>query len=738
MNKNNFKSIISSINSEISKLDNIKTETLDKYIKNLKKKISELEETGEKLIIDNDILKIGIVGQVKAGKSTFLNSLIFDGEDVLPKASTPMTAGLTILKYSDKNFFEVEYYNSKEWEVFKDGATQYDNRVYQEKCDNPELSESEILLKIKSESGNEEMVAFKELVSSCSNVALQNIKTNSKIESKEFSNIKDLQDILENYVGSTGKFTSVVKSLTIYLNDKRLKGVQIVDTPGVNDPIISREQKTKSFLKECHGVFFLSWSARFFDNTDASFLVDRIGNEGIGTVVLLASKFDSVLQDAGMKFHDDLLNAIEDCQRKLEQQYRINISTANFDGDDPVLDFSSGIGYSIWKKEKYKRNAIEKNVVAQMQRFYPSFFSNEEEIKEMFKNLSQIDTIQEQYLYGVFIKNKEKILNDKITNYFSSANKDIVSLIDTNINRIQEESKILDSESIESLRKKKVNSQKILDEIIDTINRISNNLHVELNKNLKETLNKFYIKATVKKEYKSFYGTRKSTFLGREKTFSVSVEVPNVGKMIDEAVAELRRFLNTAVPDWERKGTLINEKISNKVREMLDKSKMNDVEGNLDTGIMMNILDDVISSMKNASVIRVDDILSEFESNLSLNLIGVDRISLHYDYKISEGEAQSYVRGQSIKAFEKAQSIISSEISAIRNEIEKLLGSSSNDIIEAYSQNRNELKKLLKEGIEKNISNLEKDLKEKEKSLEMYKKSISIFRTIKEKCNETK
>lgn len=736
MNKDNFKSIISGINSEITKLDDIKTETLDKYIKELKKKISELEENGEKLIRDNNILKIGVVGQVKAGKSTFLNSLIFDGEDVLPKASTPMTAGLTILKYGDKNFFEVEYYNSKEWEVFKDGATLYDNLFFDYKSNNPELSESEILVSIRND--NEEIVAFKELVSSCSNIALQNIKADSKIESREFSNIKELQNILEDYVGSTGKFTSVVKSLTIYLNDDRLKDIQIVDTPGVNDPIISREQKTKSFLKECHGVFFLSWAARFFDDTDASFLANRIGSEGIGTVVLLASKFDSVLQDAGMKFHDELQNAIEDCQRKLEQQYKSNISSANFDGDDPILDFSSGVGYSIWKKENDKRNSIEKNVVAQMQRFYPSFFSNEEEIKETFKHLSQIDTIQEQYLYGVFINNKEKILKDKITNYFSNANKDVVSLIDKNINRVEEDLKILDSESIESLRRKKVNFQKILDEIIDTVNRISSNLRVELNMNLKETINKFYIKATVKKECKSFYGTRRSTFWGRERTFSVNAEVPNVGKMIDEAVAELRRFLNTAVPDWERKGSLINEKISNKVREMLDKSKVNDVEGNLDTGIMMNILDDVVSSMKNASVIRVDDIIANFESNLSLALIGVDRISLHYDIKISEGEAQSYVRGQSIKAFEKAQSIISSEISAIRNKIEELLGSSSNDIIEAYSQNRNDLKRLLKEGIEKNISNLEKDLEEKEKSLELYKKSIGIFRSIKEKINENK
>ena len=43
------------------------------------------------------LLRIGIVGSVKAGKSTFLNSLLFDGQEVLPRAATPMTASLTCL-----------------------------------------------------------------------------------------------------------------------------------------------------------------------------------------------------------------------------------------------------------------------------------------------------------------------------------------------------------------------------------------------------------------------------------------------------------------------------------------------------------------------------------------------------------------------------------------------------------------------------------------------------------------
>ena len=48
-------------------------------------------------------LNIGIIGRVKAGKSTFLNSLLFNGEPVLPMAATPKTAALTKIEYDDED-----------------------------------------------------------------------------------------------------------------------------------------------------------------------------------------------------------------------------------------------------------------------------------------------------------------------------------------------------------------------------------------------------------------------------------------------------------------------------------------------------------------------------------------------------------------------------------------------------------------------------------------------------------
>jgi len=46
---------------------------------------------------------VSVIGVVKAGKSSFLNCLLFEGKNLLPKAITPMTATLTIMEFGKEN-----------------------------------------------------------------------------------------------------------------------------------------------------------------------------------------------------------------------------------------------------------------------------------------------------------------------------------------------------------------------------------------------------------------------------------------------------------------------------------------------------------------------------------------------------------------------------------------------------------------------------------------------------------
>ncbi len=95
----------------------------------------ELEKTLKEMQDTNRDLKVGIIGHVKAGKSSLLNALIFEGVEVLPKAATPMTASLTILKYANTLSAEVEFYSPKDIAELKNEHERYVrefNRIVEE------------------------------------------------------------------------------------------------------------------------------------------------------------------------------------------------------------------------------------------------------------------------------------------------------------------------------------------------------------------------------------------------------------------------------------------------------------------------------------------------------------------------------------------------------------------------------------------------------------------------------
>ena len=122
LNAENYDKALANVEGELSQLTQSPNENIQETFKKIKTDFDEFRNGADKLLKDNKVLKIGVVGQVKAGKSSFLNSLFFDGENVLPRASTPMTAGLTVLEYGEQNEFSVDYYNEREWNTFEGQA----------------------------------------------------------------------------------------------------------------------------------------------------------------------------------------------------------------------------------------------------------------------------------------------------------------------------------------------------------------------------------------------------------------------------------------------------------------------------------------------------------------------------------------------------------------------------------------------------------------------------------------
>lgn len=216
--------------------------------------------------LEHDTLTIGVIGQMKCGKSTFLNSFVFE-DAVLPAATTPMTAALSVITYGAEKKLVAEFYTKDEWEEQRMQAS----RSLSDVEGNP-IEES----KVK---------AAKELMEKASKLGGDVSRYLGKTKEDSFDNLIE-------YVGAEGKFISITKAVTIYYPKEYLKGVEIVDTPGFNDPIVSREERTKSFLKKADVVLMMLYAGRPFDATDHNILFQNVRQCGIGKVIIGINKYD--------------------------------------------------------------------------------------------------------------------------------------------------------------------------------------------------------------------------------------------------------------------------------------------------------------------------------------------------------------------------------------------------------------------------------------------------------------
>ena len=289
---------------------------------------------------ENRLLRIGIIGQIKRGKSSFLNSLFFGGQDILPKAATPMTAALTRISYSEKPSAKVEFYTEKEWQEveltaskikqgqvdYKRALSEYDARKAGDKKARP-----------TPPMASEEAKACLELVNMVQSSGIEVSNFLGKTETiAGVDKHSDLLNQLNEYVGAAGRFTPIVKSTELSLDIAGLKGIEVVDTPGMNDPVVSRARRTQDFIGQCDVIFFLSNCGQFLDRHDMGLLAQNIPNKGIDDIVLIGSLFDGVLLDEYEKY-PSIAEALPAITRKLNGQARSNVESVCTEAEESDL-----------------------------------------------------------------------------------------------------------------------------------------------------------------------------------------------------------------------------------------------------------------------------------------------------------------------------------------------------------------------------------------------------------------
>ncbi len=235
-------------------------------IENLKEGV-ELPNLLEKLTqvntrLNEQSFSIGITGVMNAGKSTMLNALL--GKELLGTSVVPETANLTVIRYAKEPYAKVHFWSEKEWLSIEESAKS--------------LKSLDAFIKESKEAFGSDFSSY--------------ITKDGRSEQIKTSDLA-----FYTSAKMSEKKCNLVKSVELFTDLKFVKdGVLIVDTPGLDDPVVQREEITLSYLDECDLMIHLMNAAQAATQKDVDFIIDALLYRNIAQLLVVITRIDAISQ----------------------------------------------------------------------------------------------------------------------------------------------------------------------------------------------------------------------------------------------------------------------------------------------------------------------------------------------------------------------------------------------------------------------------------------------------------
>ncbi len=359
----------------------------------------------------------------------------------------------------------------------KEGFKNFGNMLNRNK--NPETAPKENILSDEEIVKRAERIAKNELEKDTKLVSsydqYEKIKKSGSLNTKNLdpriqaNNLQELNQKLLQFVGADGKYMPYTKAVQISLNNPNLKDLEVIDTPGVNDPIASKEERTKALLKDCDVVFIVSPSNQFLTDSDMS-LFDRVSHkEGLQEIYFVASQADSAVGSSSVveKSNQHLPTALENAQKSLSSQLN-NIMGAlieKYPNQREIFEkaikngviLTSGVCFSMHKDfnnqaswERNQKTEEYHNALRNLRDSYPDAFSSDDKSKESLLFLSNMGAIEERLKKAT--QEKEKIMSQKLQNYAQSQANNLHKFIAQLLQDLEEEKKRVKNADISAIK----------------------------------------------------------------------------------------------------------------------------------------------------------------------------------------------------------------------------------------------------------------------------------------------
>ncbi|GAA8442817.1 dynamin family protein [Helicobacter pylori] len=736
-------------------------------------KAEELEKTLKEMQDTDKNLKVGIIGRVKAGKSSLLNALIFEGKDVLPKAATPMTASLTVLKYAKTLSAQVEFYSPKDILELKNEHARYERefqRMVEEEVEKQKQSlsnrakervknVSKLPTKNKSdkEASKERILSDEEILEKARRIAKSELENDTRLVSSydqyekikksgltnterldpriQANSLEELNQKLLQFVGANGKYMPCTKAVEISLNNPNLKDLEVIDTTGVNDPIVSREERTKALLKDCDVVFVISPSGQFLTDNDMD-LFDRVSNkESLQEIYFVASQADSVVcgMSVAVESGRHLPTALENAQKslssqlnqvmeKLIQKYPNQLGIFEKAIKNGVI-LTSGACFSMYKDFKNRASWESKKeeyqlALRNLTDAYHDAFNSVDKSEESLLLLSNMGAIKERLEKSA--QRKEEIISQRLQDYAQSQANNLQNLIAQLLQELEDEKKRVKNADMGTIVKQ-----------IEAYEKLSGNIEIGFREAYEEFIFHFV----------------KNTRDGLNETLKKAIQTAKVGVQNEEKEERYtervkqgglfgsfkRNFLfwadDGAGYDEVRRTRVVVKAgaVLDYLKEMhkICENALNDSIKSFKIDFRKELYAKVLSQLR--QIIRDDDLIDEVAFKKSVHAV-TDKIKFeefHYTLP-SEIEAQTgFLRGYEAVQF----------IQSVETHLRDFEAETKNDVKEYCTDLRKELEKQdfaseMLSKLKKDMQNLKNQVQNKEQSIAQLDAKIKALKGI--------
>lgn len=316
---------------------------------------------------NNSCFYVAITGVINAGKSSTLNALM--GQNILGVSNIPETASISVLSYAKQKHAKIEFWDK----------------------------------------------SLQELMG---------------LEIKDLSELSVSLDELKNYTGANSALARYIKQSEIFLDLEILKdGLSIVDTPGLDDAVIWREELTKSYINKCDYILHLMNAAQASSKKDMLFICEVLQNaksSEFGVVLTHIDELDETELKSALEYtKQSIKTELKECGFDENLANKVHYFMLSAPKNIGINELKAHLYESFFGQNSKKASIILQNYKKELGLIISSLINEASQSLSALISQNKDDNINSLLAKQNAILNAKNQINSKLENIFNDLAKQI-------------------------------------------------------------------------------------------------------------------------------------------------------------------------------------------------------------------------------------------------------------------------------------------------------------------------